>query len=84
MVRREKLRKRIETNPKHVRFEDLDKLLRAYGFEVRPPRHGGSHYFYFRGEHRLTVPYRRPHVMPIYVRQALKVIKRLEEEEGNE
>ena len=44
MTRREKELERIRNNPTNVRFEDLDRLLRSYGFESRSPR--GSHYFY--------------------------------------
>jgi predicted RNA binding protein YcfA (HicA-like mRNA interferase family) len=81
MTQREKLRQRIEQNPKAVRFEDLDRLLQVYGFARRPGK--GSHHFYWRGEHRLVIPYRRPHVLPAYVKLALEVIERLEREESN-
>ncbi len=83
MDRLEKLRHRIVHSPKHVRFEDLDRLLRGYGFEGRQGK--GSHYYYRRGAHRVTVPFRRPHILPIYVKLALKAIERAElEEEGDE
>ena len=84
MTRREKLRQRVEQAPKQVRFEDLDRLLRAYGFEVRPPRGGGSHYFYTRGRYQISVPYRRPHVLVAYVRRVLKLIDQAEEESEDE
>ena len=80
MSKLEKLRKRIEQGPKHVRFEDLDKLLLAYGFEVRRPKRGGSHYYYSKGKIKISVPKRRPHVLPAYVRLALKAIDQAEEE----
>jgi hypothetical protein len=57
---REKQRQRIEQSPRHVRFEDLDAVLRAYGFQVRSPRRGGSHCFYYRGPHLLSVPKETP------------------------
>lgn len=84
MNKLEKLRRQIEQGPKHVRFEDLDKLLRAYGFEVRRPGRGGSHYYYSKGRVKVSVPKRRPHVLPIYVRLALKAIDQAEEEREGE
>jgi predicted RNA binding protein YcfA (HicA-like mRNA interferase family) len=82
MTQWEKLRRRIEQNPKAVRFEDLDRLLRAYGFSQRPGK--GSHHFYWRGEYRLVIPYRRPHVLPFYVKLALEVIDRAEQEHDHD
>ena len=82
MDRREKLRQRIARSPKNVRFGDLDRLLRSYGFEGRSGK--GSHYYYRRGTHRVTVPFRRPHVLPAYVKLALKAIERAESEVENE
>ena len=82
MTKLEKLRKRIEEAPKQVRFENLDQLLRACGFEVRHPRRGGSHHYYSKGRINISVPKRRPHVLPVYVRLALKAIDQAREEEG--
>lgn len=78
----ERLRQRIARNPKNVRFADLDRLLRGYGFDGRPGK--GSHYYYRRGNQRITVPFRRPHVLPTYVKLALKAIEQAEQEEQNE
>jgi hypothetical protein len=84
MTQREKLRRRIEQNPKAVRFEDLDRLLQACGFQVRQPGSGSSHYFYKRGRVTLSIPRRRPHLLPIYVKRALAAIDRVEDETSNE
>ena len=84
MTKRDKLRRRIEQNSKAVTFEDLDQLLRESDFDVRQPHGGGSHYFYKRGRVTIAVPRRRPHLLPIYVKQALAAIDRAEEEEDNE
>ena len=80
----QKLRAKIEQNPRHVRLEDLDRLLRRYGFEVRQPRKGSSHYVYKRDQWLLTVPYRRPHLGEHYVKEALAYIEEIEalEEKG--
>ena len=84
MTKRDKLRQRIEQNPKNVSFEELDQLLRIYGFEVRQPSGGSSHYFYKRGRVTISVPRRRPHLLAIYVKRALAAIDRAEEEDDNE
>jgi len=82
--RRERLRAKITQNPRHVRFEELLKLLQAYDFEVYRPGKG-SHYYCVRGRYQISVPYRRPHVLPIYVKRALELIDQAESEEsGNE
>jgi len=81
MSKIEKLRKQIEEGPKHVRFEDLDRLLQACEFEVRQSGHGSSHYFYSKGRVKLSIPRRRPHLLPIYVRLALEAIDLAEQQE---
>lgn len=68
MDRRE-LRRRIAARPNGVRFEELAKLLEAYGWERVRVR--GSHHVFGRGDETLVVPLRRPHVLAIYVRAAL-------------
>jgi hypothetical protein len=81
MTVREKRRQKVEQSPKQVRFEDLDALLRAYGFQVRKPRRGGSHHFYGCGRHLLSVPKRRPHLKEYVVRRALAMLQEIEAEE---
>lgn len=83
MSSREKRRQRIEQNPKQVRFEDLDLLLRDYDFQVRRPRRGGSHYFYFRGCHVLSIAKQRPQLKEYVVRRALAILQVIDTEETN-
>jgi predicted RNA binding protein YcfA (HicA-like mRNA interferase family) len=84
MTKLDKLRKRIEQEPKTVRFEDLDRLLLASGFQVRQPGRGGSHYFYSKGRVTVTVPRRRQQMPPVYVRLVLEAIGQAEEEVKSE
>ena len=72
------LRQRLAQRPNSVRFDELRRLLEAYGWTLRTVR--GSHHTFVRGSERLTVPHRRPHVLPVYVRQAL----RLTEQQGRD
>lgn len=81
---RERLRQRIAQRPPAVRFEELAGLLEAYGFVLA--RSAGSHHVYARGGQRLTVPYKGPHVLAAYVREALKYCgdeDETEESDGN-
>lgn len=78
MGQREKLLEQLRGNPKNVRFEDLDRLLRLCGFERRNPQ-GGSHYVYKRpGCRPITVPRHKP-VESVYVKKALALIDELGE-----
>jgi hypothetical protein len=70
-VKRAALRRRIAQRPNAVRYEELAQLLRAYGFEERRSRRGTSHHYWVRGGVQLSIPYRRPHVLSVYVREAL-------------
>lgn len=79
MVKHEKLLARIRANPNAVRFADL--VLQRSGFTSRQV---GSHVVYSRAGLRLTVPYRVPHLHPLYVKQALKVIDAAQEDSENE
>ncbi|WP_406678092.1 type II toxin-antitoxin system HicA family toxin [Neomoorella carbonis] len=74
----EKLLKAIKRNPRDVPWEDIDKVLKYYGFNCR--HQGGSHYNYYHPElvEILTIPRRRP-VKAIYVKQALELIEKLKE-----
>ncbi|GAX88623.1 type II toxin-antitoxin system HicA family toxin [Effusibacillus lacus] len=76
MSKLEKLWQKIKNNPKQVRFEELDKLLVKAGFERRQPRRGSSHYVYRKaGSKPVTVPYRQPHILSVYVEEAIKVLE---------
>jgi predicted RNA binding protein YcfA (HicA-like mRNA interferase family) len=72
MSRRDKLLARIRNNPRGVTFDELTKVLEWHGFELR--RSKGSHHVYVRGHYRITVVWRRPHVHPDAVKEALGII----------
>ena len=56
MSKLKKLYEKIKNNPKSVSFDELDKVLRAAGFEKRRPRGGSSHHIYTKGSVQLSVP----------------------------
>lgn len=69
---RRDMHKRIAQHPNAVRFDDLAKLLEAYGWEL--VRISSSHHIFGRGSQTLSVPFRRPHVLPVYVKRVLALL----------
>jgi predicted RNA binding protein YcfA (HicA-like mRNA interferase family) len=65
-----------------VRFEELRRLLEAYGWELARIR--GSHHVFVRDGAQLTVPHHRPHVLPVYVRQVLALIQEPEADQESD
>jgi len=75
LKRKCKLIKDILNNPKNVKFEDVDKLLKIFGYEVKQPRKGSSHFVYRKkGANPITVPYKRPFVKEIYIKQIIRIL----------
>lgn len=72
MTKRDKLIARMRTNPRNVRPDDLDTVMRAAGFTAR--QKGTSHKVYTDGVRALSVPQRHPHLKPEYVEQALDLL----------
>lgn len=77
MSQLEKLLLRIKNNPKTVRFDELDKILKRLDFEVRQPKGGSSHYIYTKGNFVLCIPKHNSYIKQVYVE---KVIEFLEKE----
>jgi predicted RNA binding protein YcfA (HicA-like mRNA interferase family) len=77
MSKRKKLLQRFRQNPRTVRFEELDSLLRKLGFEKRQRR---SHATYvIPGKRPITIPFRKPFILPVYVKQVLQLLDELDE-----
>jgi predicted RNA binding protein YcfA (HicA-like mRNA interferase family) len=81
MSQRAKLLQKIRNNPRGVSFDELDKVLQWYGFELRGVR--GSHHAYRHRQSRTTliVVRRRASVQPDAVRDVLEAIDKLGDEE---
>ena len=79
MSRRDKAIERWGNNPKSVRFEDVDALLLHLGFTKR--QGGTSHAVYTLGAHRITIPYRRPFILPVYVKALLQLLDEMDQDE---
>ena len=78
MTKRDKALRKMRNNPKEVRFNDLAKVLEEYGFKRR--KTGGSHQVLTRGQYRIIVPFRKPHLLE--VKDALRVLDRILGEEN--
>jgi predicted RNA binding protein YcfA (HicA-like mRNA interferase family) len=78
MSQTEKLLERFRQNPRNVRFEEMDKLLLALGFEKRQK---GSHATYIlKGQGRITIPFRKPFILPVYVKEVLNLLDEMTKE----
>lgn len=67
--------------PSDVSFNELDRLLKYYGFESRQPSRGGSHYVYMHSlleDFHLTIPRDKPIKKP-YTRAAIEAVNRIRE-----
>lgn len=80
MTKKDKRLQKIKQNPRHVRFDDLDRVLLSYGFERTQSGKGTSHYYYTLGEHTLSIPYKRPFLKSVYVKKAVKILEEIDNE----
>ena len=63
----EKLLKRIHSLSKDLRFDELRKVLEAYGYTMTAPRSGSSHYTFRKpGCSPITIPKHEP-IKKVYV-----------------
>ena len=76
MTKREKQLNQLRNNSKNVRFDEIDTLLLGLGFEKR--QRGTSHAVYTLEKQRITIPFRKPFIKPIYVKLVLALLDELE------
>jgi hypothetical protein len=74
MTKRAKRVKKLFQNPRTVPFKELDRVLKDFGFTVRQPSSGSSHYIYSKGEVQLSVPFKRSFVKEVYVKRIIELI----------
>lgn len=74
MTKREKRVRKLFQNPKTVSFKELDRVLKDFGFKMRQPGSGSSHFIYIKGNIQISVPFRRPFVKEVYVKRVLELI----------
>lgn len=78
-MHRRELRLDIAARPNAVHFAELEALLLAYGWQFERAGKGG-HMIYARGRERLSIPYRRGTMLPVYVRHVLQLTEGEDEE----
>lgn len=82
MSKWDKLLQRIKSLSKDLRFEEIKKMLEYYGYEMKTPRGGSSHYTFRKEGHRkITIP-KHQVIKTVYVELVRDIIE--EEEKKNE
>lgn len=81
MAKIDDLIRKMKENPKNVRFSDLSKVCKAiFG---KPRQSGSSHQVYktpWQGDPRVNIQSKKGKAKPYQVRQVLKAIERLKEQ----
>lgn len=80
MTKKDKRVQKIFRNPKNVSFKELDLVLKDFGFEVRQPKSGSSHFIYYKDEFQITVPFKRPFVKEVYIKRIQELVGDLKDE----
>ncbi len=75
MSKWDKLLEKIYSLSKDLRFNELKKILESYGYEVKVPKGGSSHYtFRKKGCQPITIPKHEP-IKRVYVEMVKQVIE---------
>lgn len=70
-----KLLTKISSLSKDFRFDELRKVLESYGYEMKAPRGGSSHYTFRKpGRSPITIPKDEP-IKKVYVELVKQVIE---------
>lgn len=57
------------------RFEEIVKVMKEYGYEIKQPKGGSSHYSFVKsGCNRIVIPRHKP-IKKVYVKMIKKVIE---------
>lgn len=75
MSKWDKLLAKICTLSKDLRFDEMRKVLENYGYEMRPPRSGSSHYTFRKsGCPPITIPKHEP-IKKVYVEMVKQIVE---------
>ena len=75
MAKWEKLLARICSLSKDLRFDELRKVLESYGYEMKAPKGGSSHYtFRKEGCQPITIPKHEP-IKKVYVEMVKQIVE---------
>ena len=71
----DKLLKRFLELDHDIRFEEIVKVMKEYGYEIKQPKGGSSHYSFVKsGCNRIVIPRHKP-IKKVYVKMIKKVIE---------
>ena len=83
MSKWEKLLTKICMLSRELRFDELRKVLESYGYEMRGPSKGSSHYTFRKaGCQPITIPRHEP-IKRVYVEMVKKIVESEEREDEN-
>ncbi len=83
MSKWDKLIARICGLSKDLRFDELRKVLESYGYELKAPKSGSSHYTFRKsGAVPITIPKHEP-IKKVYVEMVRQVIESEEKKYEN-
>ena len=75
MSKWDKLISELYSYSMNIRFEELRKILEAYGYSITSPRGGSSHYtFRKKGRASITIPKHKP-IKKIYLEMVKKAVE---------
>ena len=75
MSKWDKLITRICNLSKDLRFDELRKVLESYGYEMRAPKNGSSHYTFRKcGCMPVTIPKHEP-IKKVYVEMVRQIVE---------
>ena len=78
MSKWDKLLAKICSLSKDIRFDELRKVLKSYGYEMNAPKSGSSHFTFRKAGHQIiTIPKHEP-IKKTYV----ELVKRIVESEA--
>ena len=76
----EKLLNKLKNLSPDMRFEELQKILESYGYEMQAPRGGSSHFsFRKKGKAIITIPKHKP-IKKVYIKLVKNIVESEEEQ----
>ena len=79
----DKLLYKIKNLSKEVRFNELKKILEAYGYTMYSPNSGSSHYTFRKaGKNPITIPKHEP-IKTVYVKMIKEIIESEDADDEN-
>lgn len=80
----DKLIDKICSLSKDIRFNELRRVLEYYGYEMKSPRGGSSHYTFRKSGHMpITIPKHEP-IKKVYVQMVREVVESEVQEDEND